>query len=120
MIDVIELRDLRCEVIIGLLEHERENLQPIAIDMDIRRSFESAAHSDDVAHTTNYALLISLAERVAVEGKFLLLETLVTRIAQAILDFDAEIDAVTVAVRKLEPPVPETIATVGVRTTLTR
>ncbi len=120
MIDVIELRDLRCEVIVGLLEHERENLQPISIDIDIRRSFERAAQSDDVTNTTNYALIITMAEKIAREGQFLLLETLVSRVAQAILDFDAEVDAVTVAVRKLVPPVPENIASVGVRTTLTR
>jgi dihydroneopterin aldolase len=120
VIDVIELRDLRCEVIVGLLEYERETVQPIALDFDIRRSFERAAQSDDVTHTTNYALIITLAEKIAREGKFLLLETLVSRIAEAILEFDSEVDAVTVAVRKLQPPVPENIATVGVRTTLTR
>jgi len=120
VIDVIELRDLRCEVIVGLLDHERENVQPIAMDIDIRRSFERAAQSDDVTNTTNYALIISMAQQIATDGKFLLLETLVTRVAQAILDFDPEVDAATVAVRKLKPPVPENIATVGVRTTLTR
>jgi 7,8-dihydroneopterin aldolase/epimerase/oxygenase len=120
VIDVIELRDLRCRVIVGLLEHERENTQPISIDIDIRRSFERAAQSDDVTNTTNYASIITMAERIATEGEFLLLETLVTRIAQAILDFDGAVDAATVAVRKLEPPVPESIGTVGVRTTLTR
>lgn len=120
MIDVIELRDLRCEVIVGLLDFERVTPQPIAMDIDMRRSFERAAQSDDVTHTTNYALVTALAVKIASEGEFLLLETLATRVAQAILDFDGEVDAATVAVRKLQPPVPEEIASVGVRTTITR
>jgi dihydroneopterin aldolase len=50
----------------------------------------------------------------------LLLETLAYRVAREILSYDEGIASVTVAVRKLRPPVAEDVATVGVRCTVTR
>jgi dihydroneopterin aldolase len=73
-----------------------------------------------VHKTTNYADVLTLTSRIALEGRFLLLETLATRVANAILDFDNEITSVSVGVRKLQPPVPEDVATVGVRCTRRR
>jgi dihydroneopterin aldolase len=50
----------------------------------------------------------------------LLLESLVYRVAEEILKFDGAITSVNVAVRKTRPPVPEDVASVGVRCTLCR
>jgi dihydroneopterin aldolase len=44
-----------------------------------------------------------------------LLERLAERIADAVLGLDKRATAVTVSVRKLEPPVPQALATSGVR-----
>jgi dihydroneopterin aldolase len=79
-----------------------------------------ASLNDDITQTTNYAAVITRVVAIAQEGKFLLLETLVSRVAEAVLAMDSDIDAVTVSVRKLRPPVPEDVATVGVRTSLSR
>jgi dihydroneopterin aldolase len=54
---------------------------------------------------------------VVVDGRFLLLEALAERVAAAVLAADARIAAVTVAARKLEPPVPQPLASSGVRIT---
>ena len=120
MSDVIELRELRLGALVGVLAEERLRAQPLALDIDIARAFQAAAMSDDLAETTNYAEVLALATRVATEGEFLLLETLAYRVAHEVLAYDAEIEAVTVAARKLRPPVPEDVATVGVRCTVTR
>ena len=120
MKDVIELRELRVDAIVGVLERERRRAQPLAFDIDLHRPFAAAAKSDDLAKTTNYAAVLKLTPKVAVEGKFLLLETLATRVANKILEFDPAIKSVSVGVRKLQPPVEEDVATVGVRTTLSR
>lgn len=120
MKDVIELRELRVDAIVGVLERERRRAQPLAFDIDLHRSFAQAAKGDDLTTTTNYAAVLTLASQVAVEGKFLLLETLATRVAKKLLAFDPAIKSVTVSVRKLQPPVPEDVATVGVRTTVSR
>lgn len=115
MNDTIELRDIRCSVIVGVLPEERLREQPITFDIDFVRNFATAALNDDISATTNYAQIITLAIDVARTGQFQLLETLAYRVAQAVLDFDADVDSVHVAVRKLRPPVPEDVATVGVR-----
>ncbi len=120
MSDWIELRGLRCSAVVGVLLEERERPQPLEFDIDVERDFEGAALNDDIAETTNYASILSLTTAVATEGHFLLLESLSYRVAREILASDEEIDSVTVAVRKLRPPVPEDVATVGVRCTLRR
>jgi hypothetical protein len=118
--DVIELRELRVSAVVGILPQERTQAQPLVFDLDIERSFKKAAKKDDINETTNYALIITLTQRIAVEGKFLLLETLCDRVASEILDFDPAISSVTVMVKKVVPPVPEDIASVGVRCTRKR
>ncbi len=120
MSDAIELRELRLSASIGVSSEERHHAQPISIDIEIERPFEAAAFSDDLAETTNYAEVLTLASRLATQGNFLLLETLACRVANEVLAFDEAITSVTVSVRKLHPPVPEDVATVGVRCTLRR
>jgi dihydroneopterin aldolase len=118
--DVIELRGLRVSAIVGVLPEERDRDQPLLVDLDLARSFHEASSSDDLEATTNYAEVLSLAEGIAIEGHFLLLETLARRIAQAILEYDHAIESVRVRVHKLRPPVPQDVASVGVSCTVTR
>ena len=120
MSDRIELRELRCSAVVGVLPEERGRPQPLVFDFDIERPFVQAAAKDDLSATTNYAEVLAIASRVAVDGGFLLLERLAYRVAEEILDFDAAITSVTVAVRKVRPPVTEDVASVGVRCTLCR
>lgn len=120
MSDVIELRGLRVRAIVGVLPEEREREQPLLVDIDFERPFRDAAVDDDLAATTNYTDVLALAERVVIEGHFLLLETLVHRVAQAVLEFDRAIESVHVRAHKLRPPVPQDIGTVGVSCTIRR
>jgi dihydroneopterin aldolase len=118
--DVIELRELRCSAVVGVLSEERVHAQPLAFDIDIARPFQEAAAKDDLDATTNYATVLSLVTRTAIAGGFVLLETLATRVAHEVLALDVAITSVTVAVRKLYPPVDEDVASVGVRCTVLR
>ena len=120
MNDLIELRELRCSAVVGVLAEERDRAQPLSFDLDLARPFAEAAINDDISETTNYADVLTLTTRVATEGRYLLLETLAYRVAYEILESDAEIESVTVAVRKLRPPVVEDVASVGVRCTVHR
>ena len=120
MSDVIELRGLRVNAVVGVLAEERERRQPLVIDLELVRPFREAAASDDLAGTTNYAEVLALAEAVVVEGHFLLLETLVHRVAEAVLDFDPAIESVLVRAHKPRPPGPQDVTSVGVACTLRR
>ncbi|MBW4029204.1 MAG: dihydroneopterin aldolase [Acidobacteria bacterium] len=120
MSDRIELHGLRVRAVVGVLDEERAREQPLSIDVDIERPFRAAAKDDDLAATTNYAAILDLVERLVVAGRFLLLETLVSRVAHAVLDADGAIDAVHVRARKVRPPVPQDVDSVAVSCTLRR
>lgn len=118
--DRIELRGLRVDAICGVLPHERTTPQPLEIDIDVTTDLSAAARSDDLGDTIDYGALTAAADAVASTLEPQLLEHLAGRIADAVLAADGRVDAVTVAVRKLEPPVPERLATSGVRITRAR
>ena len=120
MTDRIELLDLRIDAVVGALPFERERTQPLSIDLVIERSFAEAARTDDLRLTSDYAALLTLAQRVVITGAFTLLETLVYRVGHALLASDPAIVAATVTARKLEPPVAPRVASVGVSTTVRR
>jgi dihydroneopterin aldolase/2-amino-4-hydroxy-6-hydroxymethyldihydropteridine diphosphokinase len=115
----IQVRDLRLQVIVGVLPHERDNPQFISLDLDLVRDLDDATRRDDVAATTNYAEVIALVARSADRG-FQLLETLARHVAEDVLASDEALSDVTVVVRKLDPPVIEMVGSVGVRYTVTR
>jgi FolB domain-containing protein len=115
MSDVIEIRGLRVHAIVGALPEERTRTQPLEIDLDLERSFEAAASDDNLGATTNYADVVEYVVAAVVAARFTLLETLAFRVAQSVLDEDEGLRAVTIAVRKLHPPLVHDVATVGVR-----
>lgn len=115
MTGTIELRGVRCDAVVGVLSEERTRTQPLVVDLDITRPLADAARTDDIAHTTNYALVVDEVVRVATDGKYFLLEALAAAVAEATFALDAAITSVEVAVRKLAPPIDTDIDTVGVR-----
>ena len=84
--DIVYIRDLRVEAIIGIFEWEREVRQVISLDLDLAADIRPAANSDDIRdaldykavakrliafiETSNCLLVERLAEgRVAREGR---------------------------------------------------
>lgn len=113
--DVIELRGLQLVGICGALPEERVRAQPLEVDLDVETDVSAAGRSDVLADTIDYGALCDTVARVVADGEPQLLEHLATTLAEAVLAVDARISAVTVAVRKLRPPVPHALATSGVR-----
>jgi dihydroneopterin aldolase len=118
--DAIELRGLRLSAIVGVLPHEREQPQPLELDIDVQVDLGAAGQSDALADTVDYGALCDAAEEIVAHSAFGLLEALAEHVATAVLAQDPRIDAVTVAVRKLRPPVAQQLATSGVRIVRTR
>lgn len=113
--DVIELRGLRLVGLVGVLPEERVRPQPLEVDLDVEVDLTAAGISDALDDTVDYGALCALAQEVVGRGAPLLLERLAAELADAVLSADARIGAVEVAVRKLRPPVPQDLATSGVR-----
>ncbi|MBI2710829.1 MAG: dihydroneopterin aldolase [Actinobacteria bacterium] len=117
--DVIELRGLRLVGICGALPEEQHRPQPLEIDLDVVAELGPAGRSDRLDDTVDYGALCALVERVVTAERFVLLERLATRLAEVVLQ-DDRVERVTVAVRKLRPPVAQDLATSGVRITRRR
>lgn len=115
--DVIELRGLHVAGVVGVLPHEQAQAQPLELDLDIVVDLGPAGASDDLADTVDYGALCAAAEGVVTGSRFALLETLAGAVADVLLGADPRITSVTVAVRKLRPPVAQQLATSGVRIT---
>jgi dihydroneopterin aldolase len=118
-LDQIELRGLVTEGYCGALPHEQEHTQPLEVDLDVALDLSRPGASDALGDTVDYGALCDVIERIITTERFTLLERLATRIADEVLS-DARIDAVTVWVRKLRPPVPQQLRTSGVRITRAR
>lgn len=117
--DRIELRGLTALGICGALAEEQERAQPLQVDLDILADLAPAGASDDLDDTVDYAAVCQLVERVVTTERFQLIERLANRIAELILS-DDRVEAVSVTVRKLRPPVAQVLSTCGVRITRSR
>jgi 7,8-dihydroneopterin aldolase/epimerase/oxygenase len=117
--DRIEIRALRLLGAHGLLPEERTRPQPLEIDLDLELDMDRAARSDALADTADYGAVIEAVAAVVGGPRHDLLESLAGAIADTVLS-DAHVTSVTVAVRKLRPPVPHQVGTTGVRLTRSR
>jgi dihydroneopterin aldolase len=117
--DRIELRGLVISGICGALPEERERAQPLEVDLDVAADLSAAGESDDLADTLDYGSITEQVEGIVTSGAPMLLERLARTIADAVLA-DPRAVSVTVAVRKLRPPVPQVMGTSGVRITRSR
>jgi dihydroneopterin aldolase len=103
----------------GVRPEEKTRPQPFEVDGELEVDLGSASESDDLDDTVDYGAVCELVERVVTTERFQLLERLAARIAEVVLS-DDRVRGVTVAVRKLRPPVPQIGTTSGVRITRTR
>jgi dihydroneopterin aldolase len=119
MPDVIELRGLIALGRCGVLPEELDRPQPLEVDLDLEIDLAKAAANDALDDTVDYGAVCAVVERVITTEQFALLERLAERLAEVVLG-DDRVAATTVAVRKLRPPVPQQLATAGVRITRSR
>lgn len=114
MTDGIQLRGLRVLALCGVLPEERERQQPFEIDLDVEADLTAAGRTDDLHDTIDYGRLCADVAAVAETEQFGLLERFAQRVADVVLA-DPKVDAVTVSIRKLRPPVPQHLESSGVR-----
>ncbi len=113
--DVIRLRGLKVNAIVGVLTEERTRRQPLSIDVDLHVDLSEAGLSDNLADTVDYGAVCEAVTDTVAASSPQLLERLANQIAGRILDLDPRIEVVEVAVDKLRPPVPHMLDTSGVR-----
>jgi dihydroneopterin aldolase len=117
--DSIEVRGLRVLGTHGANPGEQDQPQPFELDLVVEADLTPAAATDDLDVAVDYGRLVEEARRIVATERFQLLEALAETICQRLLE-DRRIVAVTVALRKLRPPLAADVSTVGVRVTRTR
>jgi dihydroneopterin aldolase len=118
--DRIEIRGLRVLARVGVLPFERDQDQPVEVDLDLLVDLEAAGASDELSDTVHYGEVCDAVVAAVQAAPVALLERMATVVAVAALAYDRRVAEVEVAVRKLRPPVAQHVATTGVRITRSR
>jgi dihydroneopterin aldolase len=96
--DIIFLRELKIDMLIGIYERERRIPQTLQLDLEIGMPNTRACQSDDIQDALDYAEVARHIQTVLGSRHFNLLEALAEQIAQIILrDFNAPWVKVSVA-----------------------
>ena len=82
--DIIFLREVRVDTVIGVYEWERRAPQTIELDLDIGIPSEAPCHSDNIGDTIHYGVVVERLRATLAEQHFLLIEALAEHIARIV------------------------------------
>jgi len=116
----IELTGLRAFGHHGVAAFERQYGQEFVVDAKLVVDAAEAAATDDVTKTAHYGLLADAIVADVKTNPVNLLETLVTRLAKLVLNFDSRIASVELTVHKPNAPIDHTFGDVSVSLSLAR
>jgi dihydroneopterin aldolase len=115
MTDHIYLSNMTFEIHIGAGDGERQDEQPIEIDVDMTVDLKPAGLADDLDKTVDYGAVFRLCQQVAEGRPYRLLEALAERLATEILAVESAVQGVAVTVRKPGVPIDGVLDYAGVR-----
>ncbi len=84
--DIVFLRDLRIDTVIGIYDWERRCKQTVILDLEMATDVRKAAASDHIDDALNYKAVAKRLISFVAESQFQLVETLAERCAEIILD----------------------------------
>jgi dihydroneopterin aldolase len=84
--DIIFLRGLQVDTVIGIYDWERTIRQTIVLNLEMGTDIRKAAETDDIAHTLDYKAVSKRVISFVEASDFLLVERLAERITQIIID----------------------------------
>ncbi len=74
--DIVYIRDLRVETIIGIFEWEREIRQTVSLDLEMAADIRPAARSDDIKDALDYKAISKRLIQYIEHSDFQLIESL--------------------------------------------
>ena len=87
--DIVYLRDLRIDTVIGIFDWERRTTQTIILDLEMSVDIAKAAASDDIKDTLNYKAVAKRLIEFVGASEFQLVETLAESVARIVVtEFD--------------------------------
>ena len=100
LIQHVFIRDLTLTALIGVYSHEKENPQPIRINLDLAVKENETANEDRIAEVVSYEDIANGVRTLVGSGHVNLVETLAQRIADMCFGHD-RVQAVRVRIEKL-------------------
>ena len=90
-LDIIFVRDIRLDTLIGAYEHERRQPRTLQVDIEIGRHAIRACRTDELTDTIDYAVVVNVVREAFASHRFHLLEPLAELVVKLILEkFDAQ------------------------------
>ncbi|MFP5349790.1 MAG: dihydroneopterin aldolase, partial [Gammaproteobacteria bacterium] len=83
--DLIYIRDLKIDCVIGVYEWERRVKQTVILDLDLAADIRRAAETDHIDDTVNYKAVAKRLMAYVGDSQFQLVETLAERVAEILL-----------------------------------
>ena len=83
--DIIFLRDLKIETVVGIYDWERQIKQTVILDLEMATNVSKAAASDKIEDALNYKAIAKRLISFVGDSEFELIETLAENIANIIL-----------------------------------
>lgn len=96
----IFVEGLRIVCILGDLPHERTEPQQILVNLKAQTDISRVAASDNLQDSIDYVAMAALATRIAEQGRFHLVESLVSAMAKSILAQWPSILSISIRVEK--------------------
>lgn len=98
--DIIFLRELKIETLIGVYEWEKRVPQTLQLDLEISLPSSRACHSDDIHDALDYSKIVHHIQSMLSNSHFNLIEALAEHIAQILL-IDFNIPWVKISIAKI-------------------
>lgn len=83
--DIVYIRDLKIETVIGIFDWERRIRQTVSLDLEMATDIRKAAASDDIRDALDYKAVSKRLIAFVSESEFLLVETMAEKIAAIVL-----------------------------------
>jgi len=84
--DIVFIRDLRIDTIIGIYDWERDVRQTVSLDIEMAHDIRKAAETDNIEYALDYKKVSKRLIQFISGSTFMLVETMAEQVAQLILD----------------------------------
>jgi len=98
--DIIFLRDLRIDTVVGIFDWERRMRQTVIFDLEMGTDIAKAAASDNIEDTLNYKAVAKRVIAFVQASEFQLVETLAEQVA-ALIRSEFEVPWVRLTLNKV-------------------
>lgn len=86
MMDIVYIRDLRVDTIIGIFDWEREVRQTVSLDLEMAADIRRAAATDDIQYALNYKAVAKRLIAFIEDSQFLLVERMAEEVATIVMN----------------------------------